>query len=152
MCRSPEAQNTTTFFWTVPISQVEYRFYYPPNPVRLNWVTDQLFAQKIRFLRKLVVSIQMAEVKLFCWKFCPYAQRAWISAQISRIEYEYKVMIEITVFDSKNFSRSWTRMKIEKTRIGARSVRREKKGWQSLYAKLWLKLTLGLKQQFYKLL
>ena len=31
----------------------------------------------------------MNEVKLFCWKYCPYAHRAWLAANYMQIEYTY---------------------------------------------------------------
>ena len=32
---------------------------------------------------------KMNEVKLFCWKYCPYAHRAWLAANYMQIEYTY---------------------------------------------------------------
>ena len=31
----------------------------------------------------------MKEVQLFCWKYCPYAHRAWLTAQLTNIDYAY---------------------------------------------------------------
>ena len=31
----------------------------------------------------------MKEYQLFCWKYCPYAHRAWLTAQVNQIEYKY---------------------------------------------------------------
>ena len=31
----------------------------------------------------------MNEIKLFCWKYCPYAHRAWLAANYMQTEYTY---------------------------------------------------------------
>ena len=31
----------------------------------------------------------MKEYQLFCWKYCPYAHRAWLTAQVNQTEYKY---------------------------------------------------------------